>query len=452
MRVCPHHECWLTDSCAHCHQRLRVLRHRYLPGVCANCGAWLGALPAQAEAAPPTPRPAEWDYELWSAEQIGALIAAAPSLAVPPTKEVVTASIKHCCDLWLEGNGRSLAHLLGGSNTRGPRWYHGRVIPPLPTLVRLSYLTRLPLLQLMTNAAGVAEHLRQHQPTVNPASRLPIRPPLRATLPGFQQLEAQMTVATHELPPPSMKEMARRLGYKHASSLQTKFPALSRQISINYRVYQKEQGVPRKETPQRLDLAAQRKLLRQALRQSCPEPLSTLAVKMGYTCSAVTFLIRKSPELCRAILEKRRQYYHAELEARINHCRKVITAALEEDPPPALEAVAQRAGYQSPFFRQHLTDECRQLAARHAQVRAARLQQVAAHLQQSLDASPPSSIPQLAIKLQVGTSVIRNNFPALCQLIIARQKAYLQACLELCKRRQPTPPLEASTGASVLEA
>jgi hypothetical protein len=452
VRVCARHECWLTDCCAHCHQRLRIIRHRYLPGVCANCGAWLGALSVQAEITPSTPCPAEWDYELWSAEQIGALIAAVPSLTIPPTKETVSASIKHCCDLWLEGNGRSLAHWLGGSNTRGPRWYRGRVLPPLPMLVKLSYLTCIPLLQLMTDAASVAEHLRQHQLTVKSAPRLPIRPPLRATLPGFQQLEAQMTAATQEFPPPSMKEMARRLGYKHASSLQTKFPALSHQISLNYRAYQKEQAAPPAETPPRLDLTAQRKLLRQALRQPCPEPLSILAVKMGYAYSSIDFLTRKSPALCQAILEKRQQYHQAQMAARIQHCRTVITTAIKEDPPPPLETVAQRAGHGSPFFRQYLVDECCQLAVRHAQVRAERLQKISVRSEQSLKESPPRSVPQLAAELDVGTSIIRNNFPALCQLIIARHRAYLQDCLAVRRQRQLTPLLEASTGTSELEA
>ena len=362
------------------------------------------------------------------------------------------AALKHCCDLWLEGNGRSFAHLLGASNTQGPRWYRGLALPPLRTLLKLSHLTRIPLLQLITDAAGVAEHFRQHPPPVELAPRLPIRPPLRATLPGFQQLQAQMAAATRELPPPSIKEMARRLGYKHASSLQTKFPALSRQISLNYRAYQQEQALPQAETPPRFDLAAQRKLLRQVLRQSCPEPLSTLAVKMGYTCSSVHFLMRKSPELCRAVLEKRRQYHQTQLAARIHHCRAVIKEALAEDPPPALETVAQRAGYGSPFFRQHLADECRQLAARQAQVREGLLQKVVAHLQQALNETPPRSIPQLAAELGVGTSIIRNNFATLCQLIITRHQAHLRACLELRKQPNPSPPLEASTGASEVEA
>ncbi len=452
VRVCARHQCWLTETCPHCHHRLRVVRHHYLPGICSNCGAWLGTLSMPTEISPPTVCSGEWDYELWIAEQIGALIAAAPSLAALPTKDTVTTALNHCCDLWLEGNGRSFAHLLGASNTQGPRWYRGLALPPLRTLLKLSHLTSIPLLQLLTDAAGVAEHFRQHPPPMDLAPRLPIRPPLRATLPGFQQLQAQMTAATRELPPPSMKEMTCRLGYKHASSLQTKFPDLSRQISLNYRAYQKAQALPQEATPPRLDLAAQRKLLRQALHQPCPEPLSALAVKMGYTCSSVHFLMRKSPELCRAVLEKRRQYHQAQLATRIEHCRAVIKEALVEDPPPALETVALCAGYGSPFFRQHLADECRQLAARQAQVREVLLQKVAAHLQQSLKESPPRSISQLAAELDVGTSVIRNNFPTLCQLIIARHQADMRACLELRKQRKPTLPLEASTGATEVEA
>lgn len=452
VRVCARHQCWLTETCPRCHHRLRVIRHHYVPGVCANCGVWLGALPMPAGTSPPTVCSAEWKYELWAAEQIGALIAAVPSLAALPTKDTVMASLKHCCDLWLEGNGRSFAHLLGASNTQGPRWYRGLALPPLRTLLRLSHLTRIPLLQLITDAAGIAEHFRQHPPPVDITPRLPIRPPLRATLPGFQQLQVQMTAATRELPPPSMKEVACRLGYKHASSLQTKFPALSRQISLNYRAYQKAQALPQAETPPRLDLKAQRKILRQALRQPCPDPLSTLVVKMGYTCSSVHFLMRKSPELCRAVLEKRRQYHQTQLATRIHHCRAVIKEALAEDPPPALETVAQRAGYGSPFFRQYLADECCQLAARQAQVREGLLQKVAAHLQQSLKESPPRSIPQLAVELDVGTSVIRNNFPTLCQRIITRHQTYLQACLELRKQPKTAPTLEASTGTREVEA
>lgn len=434
VKVCPRHGRLLTEICRNCHQRLRLVQHRYLPGFCSACGTWLGASRARPAADESDDALQDRHYELWAAEQIGKLIAAAPGLAAPPTRQTVTTAIKSCCDLLMEGNGRSLSHLLGVSNTTGPRWRQGKSVPSLSMLTKLSYLTRLPLLQLLTDPTGVCAHLTSHPIEVGAGQRLSQRPPIRPCSPGFQQIQEQMEAAARESPPPSMNEIARRLGYKHASSLRTKSPELSKQIVTNYRAFKKTRGSRPDEIPRRLNLAGQREILEQALRQPYPESLSALAVQMGYVPSSVQFLARKSPDLCRAVLEKRRQYQQRQREERLHHCRKIVAAALAEDPPPSLEAVSVRAEVESAFLHQYLADDCRRLAERHARLREKQLREVAVRLKQALTEDPPRSIPQLAAELGVGTNRIRGNHPELCRLIVARHKAYRRDCAEKGKR------------------
>jgi hypothetical protein len=430
VQVCPRHGCLLTESCPNCQKRLRLIQHHYLPGFCSSCGVWLGAAHASAATAMGDEARQTGGYELWAAEQIGQLIAAAPRLATTPVRQDVTTAIKACCDLLMEGNGRSLSHLFGVATTTGPSWCRGKSVPPLRVLVRLSHLTRIPLLQLLTDAASVRELLTAHSSQFVLASRLPQRTPLRPGSPGFQQIQARLEAAVREIPPPSLEEMARRLGYKHASSLREKYPELSRQIVINHQVYKKAHGERPQESPRRLSLAEQRKVLKQALHQPCPATLSALAVQMGYTPAAVQFLVRRSPELCRAILEKRLRYQKEQRQARIHHCQTIFAAALAETPPPTLEEVALRAQVLVTFLRDHCREDCRRLAERRACFREQELQKIAAYLRQSLTEEPPRSIPQLAAELGVGTNYIRGNHPELCRLIIARHQACLRARVE----------------------
>jgi hypothetical protein len=430
VQVCPRHGCLLTERCPNCQNRLRLIQHHYLPGFCSSCRAWLGAAHASAAAGMGDDARQTGGYELWAAEQIGQLIAAAPGLATTPVRQDVTTAIKACCDLLMEGNGRSLSHLLGVATTTGPSWCRGKSVPPLRILVRLSHLTRIPLPQLLTDAAGVRELLTTQLPQVSLEPRLPHRPPLRPGSPGLQQIQAKMEAAAQEFPPPSLEEMASRFGYKHASSLREKYPELSRRIVVNHQAYKKARSERPPASALRLGLTEQRKVLAQALRQPCPATLSALAVQMGYTPAAVQFLTRKSPELCRAILEKRRRYQEEQRGKRLRHCQTIIAAALTETPPPTLEEVAARAQVLVTFLRDNLAEDCRRLAERRACFRERELQKIAAYLQQSLTEEPPRSIPQLADALGVGTNHIRGNHPELCRLIIARHQAYQRACVE----------------------
>lgn len=498
VKICPHHRQLLTESCPQCQKRLWTVQSRYLPGFCSYCQAWLGASRVRPAVEGSSAAITDLNGELWAADQIGHLIAAAPSLPAAPVRQNVTAAIKHCCNILMEGNGRILSHLLGMSNMAGRDWCRGTSVPSLNTLVKLSYLTRVPLLRLLTDPTGVRDHLIRHPIEISAGQRLAKRPPIRPNSPAWQKVCEQMKAAVKETPPPSLADVTRRLGYRHIDSLQTKFPELSKQIAANHRGFKKEHRDRPVKAPTRLSWENQRQMLEQALRQPSPDSLSVLVVRMGYS-RGVQFLTQKFPALCQAVLKKRRQVQRELLKKRLRHCREVIDAALVESPPPSLQEVARRVGDKTPdllwrhfpddclritnrwtahrsqwleerlcrcretidtalaeeppptleevakrakvisdFLRQYFAEDCRRIAERRAEFRRKQFQERETRLKQSLLEEPPRSVAQLAAELGASPHRVRKNHPGLCGLIVARYQAYRRNRAE--QRKKGNPP------------
>gem|GEM_PF-742755 len=484
VKVCVRHQCPLTETCPKCQKHLWPVQSRYLPGFCSYCQAWLGATSEEAVLKGSGTVIGDVDYELWAADQIGSLVAAAPTLGAAPGRQNVATAIKYCRDILMEGNSCMLSHLLGVTNTTGRHWCRGKSVPSLSKLVRLSYLTRVPILKLLTDPSGVRDHLISHPIQIGDRQRLSIRPPIRPNSPAWEEVHRQMEAALGESPPPSLDEVARRLGYKQANSLQIKFPELSNQITANYRAFKKA-GNPRPKAPHRLGLEHQRQILEEALLEPYPESLSVLVLRMGYTRGNISFLTQKSPDLFQAVLKKRRQFQQKERKKRLRRCQEIITVALAEDPPPSLQKVAERLGDKTPeflwqnfpddchhittrradyqrkrleerlrgcretidaalaeeppptleevcaqagvisdFLRQYFADECRCLSARRADFRKRQCHEQEARLNQALQEEPPQSAQQLATELGVSPSTIAKKHQEICSLIVARYKAF----------------------------
>jgi AraC-like DNA-binding protein len=283
------------------------------------------------------------DYELWVANNISAIIEATPALSTAPARQNVIAAVQHCCNLLMEGNSRMVARLFGVANTTPRNWLSGEAIPPLRTLARLSYLSKVPLLNLLTDPASVLEYISKHPVEIIESQNGRIRHLHRVNNLSCQKVREQMEAALKEIPPPSLIEVARRLGYRHQTTLRVKFPELSKKITANYRKSEKYLSglqAKRAEAERRLDKKSQKKVLKQELNQPCPATLEYLAHRLGYTNSGS--LRRRFPDLCQVLMEKRRQYQQRQLTQRLNHCRNILNEALTEYPPPSLSSVARR--------------------------------------------------------------------------------------------------------------
>lgn len=371
-------------------------------------------------------------YELWAAEQIGNIIAVSPTLPAVPTTDNLILAVNHCCNLVAEGNRNLLAHALGISETTLGQIRRGNAAPSIKTLVRLSYLTKISLFKLLTDSDYVLDYLSKYPVEIID------RPTKRALYSrryhpvGCQRLRERVEAALTEIPPPSLAEVARRVGYKHSSSLREKFPELSKQIVNNYNsseryfeVRRSQLEAARSHPPDREN---QRKLLEQELGQSCPATLEEISRKLGYSSQPGARKI--FPELYRALAEKRRRYKERQLAECLSRCRQVLTAALAEEPPPTLHSVMVQLGLGYPFLKYRFPQECREISARRLGYQKMRLTEAGNRLRQALLENPPRSFRQIsneiANEIGVAHPVLRCHYPELVLSVVSRFKDHKQ--------------------------
>jgi AraC-like DNA-binding protein len=194
--------------------------------------------------------------------------------------------------------------------------------------MRLSFLTRVPLLKLLTEPTYVLARLTRHPVEISGRQLRHIRQIHRRSILACQKVREEMEAALKETPPPSLEEVARRLGYRDSATLRVKFRELSKLITANHRSSAEcqsgqqsrraaAQGIP--------DKAEERKMLEQELKQSCPATLKEVAGRLGYSDSSN--LSRRFSDLCQALGEKRRQHFYKQY-------RELLNSALGEQPPP----------------------------------------------------------------------------------------------------------------------
>lgn len=429
VKVCPRHRRPLTESCPDCKRRIWPVLSQYLPGFCPYCRVWLGDRDKKPASVVTTSVINDLDYELWVANHIGAVIAASPALSAAPARQNVITAVNHCCNLLMEGNSRMVARLLGVANTTPRNWLSGEAIPPLKTLARIGYLSKVPLLNLLTDPVSVLEQISKHPVEIIESQTERIRHLHRVNIISCQKVREQMEAALIEVPPPSLIEVARRLGYRHQTTLRVKFPELSKKITANYRKseeYLSGLQAKRAEAERRLDKKSQKKVLKQELNQPCPATLEDLAHRFGYTTSGS--LRRRFPDLCRALIQKHRRYQQRQLAQRLNYCRKVLNNALMEYPPPSLNSVARRfEGIRMiEFLRKHFGAECRGICERHIDYREKRMQNAGDRLRQSLGENPPPSLNQLSKEIGCHVSTLQKWYPELSRSILARYENHIQ--------------------------
>ena len=239
--------------CSQHHQRLLVvcpfpdcrrpspwLSSRSRPGCCARCGRWLG----NSGTLGPSDRETLAQEErvrahVWTFDAIGELIASAPSLPEPPRRGNLVRGLQRSLRN-VAGSCRALACQLGVSETTVAGWQKGRTIPSLWCLLLVSSRLGISPLQLMYDQVGDVKRTAEYNAA--PEAR-PDRPPrVRTSInPEAVRRALEAILAGGEVPPPSLREVAGRIGQTY-TNLRHHLPELSRLISARYRSYQEAQG------------------------------------------------------------------------------------------------------------------------------------------------------------------------------------------------------------------
>lgn len=228
--VCPRHRRLLRQACPHpdCRRSLPPLASRSTPGHCTACGGWLGASAETGEDEGEVLGAEVVAWQSWVDTAVGDLLATSP-MAAPPGRERVTSLIARC--VAPTGGSTAFARAMQLKHETVWSWTRGTQLPSLGALLALGYRLDLSPRNILLADPG-------------PINDAPIRPRPPEAVPAtatrrkrFETDRVRAALADvlqrAEEPPPSMRAVARRLGYDHVD-LSGRFPALCHAISARY--------------------------------------------------------------------------------------------------------------------------------------------------------------------------------------------------------------------------
>ena len=239
--VCPHHREQLSSQCPHCNQQLPLLSWRSRPGFCSNCDAWLGVadyvetpvISGKSEVLSKN----ELQWETWVARVIGELISSTPSFKSPLSKGSIAESLNLIIEKVAEGNAAAFARLLGIPKNTLWMWQTGKAVPQLDAWLKICYRLEISLLDLLESEKLAVRPLSVVLHKCQGQSRTPRMSP--QIFDSNQVKSTLLAVLTTSDNPPSIKEIAKQLGYDRRTIF-THFPDLCRAISSKCRTYNRE--------------------------------------------------------------------------------------------------------------------------------------------------------------------------------------------------------------------
>lgn len=232
--ICPVHHRHLLSRCPYpdCQHPVPFLTARMRPGFCPRCNRSLVLLTSEPQ--PPTQDELLWQN--WVGLTVGQLLAAAPTLSTPPSRDRIATTLSAHATQLTGGTTKYLAHKLHLPAGTLQCWQQGTRLPHLTSLLQLSYRPGTSPLDFLTQDPLVINPtpftFLQDNPFLQTSRRniAPLKP--------HQVRTALETALTGEEPPPSFAQVASRLGYQYPSLLRRQFPELCRAISARYRSYQ----------------------------------------------------------------------------------------------------------------------------------------------------------------------------------------------------------------------
>jgi len=237
---CVQHRCRLVDRCPRCNCTQPTLAGHGRPGCCSHCGYWLGAPPDKT-------RPIEVEeatpWEWWLTQAVGSLVAAAPGAGPPPQRDQIAQVVNALMDRMPWGRGAPLARLMHLTESVVSAWSHGRQVPQLESMARLSAcLGRLPAEMLAETDIPAMVWRTYMAECLAPPQRMR-RSYQRRDWDAIQKAVESLHAA-EETPPPALCEVGQRLGIA-VSQLRVRFPLLCRVFSNRHQAYSHAQSQQR---------------------------------------------------------------------------------------------------------------------------------------------------------------------------------------------------------------
>ncbi len=137
--ACLKHQGRLRFQCSHCGCQSAAFSARSRPGHCSACGCWLGA--DGRDELQPEDRlfGEELKQQTWVVNNLGELLAASPTLAFPPPKEMIARFIAHNLAKRHRTSLSGLGRELGIDSTVVGQWLRGKCAMQISSLLKVCF-------------------------------------------------------------------------------------------------------------------------------------------------------------------------------------------------------------------------------------------------------------------------------------------------------------------------
>lgn len=351
--ICPWHHEPLSEICPHCNNLLPHLTSTSHPGYCSRCKRWLGTIPNKAthgEDASTLLSP-EPTVAISAVDLIGKLLTHASSLESPPSHQGFIAKLTKCIDETADGSINAFSHSVGIWSGTVRRLLAGATRPRLEVLCQICMCLQISLLDLMSSVDD-RDMLEKRRVILR------IGTPMPQDQVPWDEVEGRLRAALQESPPPSMEEVARRMGY-YQPRIRYNFPELCAQIVARYREQLKSKH------PHPLKV---RRVFRVALTEFPPPSLQSVLRRLGCKDTGY-YYYHNYRELCLAVAERFKSYRNKPFDKDTDRAR--LEAALFEDPPPSFSEMARRLDHKRDFLRRKFSELSQAIVSRHLYYRSA---------------------------------------------------------------------------------
>lgn len=234
---CSRHYQPLQTICPFCDRQIPWLSSKSRIGYCSYCDLWLGNSINTTNTANTVFSEEDLSRNIWIPLTLGELIASSSKSSILTQKVNSREAVQKIVDITHQGNIAAFARAFKLPKNTVWMWYKGKSIPNLKHILNICYCLDISLLNFVTLEETAFQSLK-----INPqklCNKIRIK---RASPRNFDSREIELSLQTiltsQQNPPPTMKEVAEKLGFDRRI-ISDHYPELCKAISARYFYYQR---------------------------------------------------------------------------------------------------------------------------------------------------------------------------------------------------------------------
>jgi AraC-like DNA-binding protein len=348
--ICSYHQLPLATLCQHCQEAQPFLKQVARPGYCSHCMCWLGKdlITSNAETM-------SNDTELrnmcrWKASVVGELLAAAPMLLKPPSKEQTADVLNYYLKHYARGGINVLARLLKLTARELHKYLQKEDLISFDSLMQLCHIMLIKPLDFLTknpmSSRDIPDFVLDHLPVLSLGSQKSVTDKdvqlMRRALKLVLEIDKE-----NPFPFPSLRRVAQRIGC-YPATLQKHCPDLCHAIVTRYR-----QLWTGEDACMRMKQALENALVGDKLM-----PLKAVARQLG--CASAV-LYEHYPDLSQSVVTR----YRGERLDKVQIRQQLQDMLSSSEKMPSIREIARQRGYVLSSLEKNFPDLLAEIALRH---------------------------------------------------------------------------------------